>query len=67
MHRLKNRNLPAVQNSAGRLFLFKATSLLMVVFLYFSNIDLSDRKIIYLVKISLFVVGEGLAIPEKSP
>ena len=39
----------------------------MVVFLYFSNIDLSDRKIIYLVKISLFVVGEGLALPEKSP
>jgi len=42
-------------------------SLLMVDFLYFSNIDLSGRQTIYLVKISLFVVGEGLAPPEKSP
>jgi len=44
-----------------------AMSLLMVDFLYFSNIDLSGRQTIYLVKISLFVVGEGLAPPEKSP
>ena len=38
---------------------------LMVDFLYFSNIDLSGRQIIYLVKISLFVAGEGLTPPGR--
>ena len=38
---------------------------LMVDFLYFSNIDLSGRQIIYLVEVSLYVVGEGLGPPGR--
>jgi len=49
----------------GEAFIFKAMSLLMVDFLYFSNFDLSGRQTIYLVKISLFVVGEGLGPPGR--
>ena len=40
-------------------------SLLMVDFLNLSNFDLSGRQTIYLVKISLFVVGEGLGPPVR--
>jgi len=46
-------------------YFFLAMSLLMLDFLYFSNFDLSGRQIIYLVKNSLFAVGEGLAPPGR--